>query len=198
MIVTKKELLAREDSYRAKKIVGSSKTKKIPVRLDVGCCFRKIEGFWGTDIYKFSGVDQVFDHTKYPWPLPDNHFLEIRLWHIMQYLPDTDATMKEIWRICKDGAKIIIGVPYFMSTMAFGDRNKSFFNENTFKAFTDDSWYQEQIETYTSNARFKIVLQELRTTGKWRKFIPFKGLFRYFLWNIIDEMEVHLVVDKKR
>ena len=193
MQTSQKDLNSRKDTFRAKKTDSKS---KIPTKLDVGCCFRKPEGYWGTDVIHFTGVDQVFDHTKYPWPLPENHFEEIRLWHIMQYLPDTEATMKEIWRIAASNAKIIIGVPYFMSLLGFGDRNKAFFTERTFDAFTENSWYAEEKKSFTSGAKFEITYQKLRTTGKYRKFIPFKGFFRHFLWNIIDEMEIHLKVKK--
>ncbi len=195
--ISKYELAARKDDFRAKNSKLKKSGRHIPSKLDVGSCFRKPEGYWGTDIYPFTGVDQVFDHTKYPWPLPENHFEEIRLWHIMQYFPDIDQTMKELWRIAKDRAKIIIGVPYFMSSIAFGDRNKSFFTENTFKAYTENSWYQEQADTFTENARFSIKNQILRATGKWRKYIPLKRFLSYFLWNIYDELEVHLIVHKK-
>ena len=193
----KEEISARKNEFRAKPTKLKIKLpNNLPVKLDLGCCFRKPQGYWGTDVSTFTGVDQVFDHTIYPWPLPSNHFKEVRAWHILQYLPDVEKTMEEIWRVAKKGAKVTIGVPYYMSVYGFGDRNKSFFNERTFDAFTEEkSWYGNEM-AQLSKAKFKIIYKKLKTTGRVRKLIPFKGFFRYFLWNIIDEMEIHLEVIK--
>lgn len=194
---TEDKILARKNEFRAKPTKLKTKLpKKLPTKLDLGCCFRKPEGYWGTDISSYTGVDQVFDHSIYPWPLPANHFTVIRAWHILQYLPDIEKTMEEICRVAKNGAKIEIGVPYYMSVYGFGDRNKSFFNERTFDAFTEErSWWGDEKDKL-SNAKFKIIYKKLKTTGRLRKLVPFKGFFRYFLWNIVDEMEIHLEVEK--
>lgn len=171
-------------------------TQSFPEKLDVGCAFRKPKGYWGIDIKNYTGVDQVVDLAKFPWDLPDNSFSEVRVWHILQFLPDTQKTLEEIWRVAKPGAKVIVAVPYFMSALAFGDPGHiRFFSERTLRAFTEDSWYIAHQSDYTS-ARFSLIRQQLRTTGKLRKFIPFKSFLRYFLWNIYDELLVELKVEK--
>jgi|SRR3990167_5551454 len=170
--------------------------KKLPEKLDVGCAFRKRPGYWGVDKVQVKGVDQVFDLAHFPWPLPTNHFSEIRLWHILQFLPETNKVMEEVWRIGKPNAKIIIAVPYYMSALAFGDPGHiRYFSEETFKFFTQDSWYASNHKAYTK-AKFKIVSQKLRATGRLRRFIPFKNFFRYFCWNMIDELIVEMEVIK--
>ena len=171
--------------------------KSIPKKLDVGCAFRKPKGYWGIDRVKVEGVDQVVDLTKFPWPIKDNSFVEIRLWHILQFLPNTVKTMEEVWRIAKPKARVIIGVPYYMSALAFGDpAHIRYFSEETFKFFTQDSWYISHHKAYTQ-AKFKIIKQEMRTTGKLRRYLPFKKIFRYFTWNLIDELVLEMEVEKK-
>jgi hypothetical protein len=173
------------------------KSKKImPKKLDVGCCFRKPKGYWGIDKVKVDDVDQLVDLSKFPWPLPDSYFEEVRAWHILQFLPETVKTMEEIWRVAKPGAKVIVGVPYYMSALAFGDPSHiRYFTEETFKYFTDDSWYISNHSAFTV-AKFKIVKQHLRTSGRMRRFLPFKGFLRYFMWNLIDELVVEMEVEK--
>lgn len=172
--------------------------KKMPRKLDVGCSFRKPKGYWGIDKVKVADVDQLVDLSKYPWPLPDNYFSEVRVWHILQFLPDTVKTMEEIWRISKSGAKVLIGVPYYMSALAFGDpAHIRYFTEETFKFFTEDSWYISNHNAYTV-AKYKINKQQLRTAGRLRKYIPFKRLFRFFTWNLIDELIVEMEVEKRK
>jgi len=171
--------------------------KKLPVKLDVGCAFRKPKGYWGVDKVKVAGVDQCIDLSKFPWPLPNNHFKEIRVWHILQFLPETVKTMEEIWRIAKPGAKITIGVPYYMSALSFGDPSHiRYFTEETFKFFTDDSWYISNHSAYTV-AKFKIIKQKLHTSGRWRRFLPFKSFLRFFIWNLIDELIIEMEVEKR-
>ncbi|MGI6103221.1 MAG: methyltransferase domain-containing protein [Patescibacteria group bacterium] len=170
----------------------------LPAKLDVGCAFRKPEGYWGIDRVDVPGVDQVVDLTKFPWDLPDNHFDEVRVWHILQFLPETVRTMEEVWRVAKPGARVTIGVPYYMSALAFGDPSHvRYFTEETFKYFTTESWYASHHDAYTP-ARFRLIRQELTATGKWRKYIPLKGILRYFLWNMVDLLVVELEVVKDR
>lgn len=176
--------------------MSTSLSNKLPTKLDVGCAFRKPAGYWGIDRVKFEGVDQVVDILKFPWDLPTNHFEEIRLWHILQYTTDLEATMAEVWRIARPDARVIIGVPYFMSALAFGDRPRSFFTEHTFDVFTDASWYGQHQNSYLGPVKFRETKKILRTTGRWRKFIPFRSLLRFFLWNIVDELELELRVIK--
>lgn len=167
-------------------------------KLDVGCAFRKSKGYWGIDRVKVQDVDQIVDLTKFPWPIKDNSFNEVRLWHILQFLPNTVKTMEEVWRIAKPGAKIIIGVPYYMSALAFGDpAHIRYFSEETFKFFTTESWYISNLKSYTK-ARFTIQHQELRTTGRLRRYLPFKSLLRYFIWNLIDELVLEMKVEKSK
>jgi hypothetical protein len=192
------------DKYRASaSTVQDSKQidwKSVPSKLDLGCCFRKPEGYWGTDMAAFTGVDQVFNHAVLPWPLPESHFEEIRAWHILQFLPDINGVMREIWRTGKHGAKVTIAVPYYMSHIAFGDpANVSFFNELTFKVYTaEESWYAEEADVLYADARFRLVKQSKRSTGRLRRYLPFKKFFSVFLWNIYDELVVELEVVKQR
>lgn len=151
----------------------------------------------GIDRVKIRSVDQKINLSKFPWPLPSNYFKEIRLWHILQFLVDTIKTMEEVWRVGKPGAKVIIAVPYYMSALAFGDPGHiRYFTEETFKFFTTDSWYISNLGSYTQ-ARFRIVKMELRTTGRFRRFLPFKKILRYFLWNLVDELVLEMEVIKK-
>ena len=177
-------------------IINISMIKINSKKIDVGCAFRKPKGYWGIDKVKVPGVDQIVDLTKFPWPLPNNYFNEVRLWHILQFLPETVRTMEEVWRIAKPNAKVIIGVPYFNTSMAFGDPSHiRYFTEETFKFFTKDSWYVSQHDAYTK-AKFEIVSQEFRTSGRLRRYLPFKKFLRHFIWNSIDEIVLEMKVIK--
>jgi hypothetical protein len=172
------------------------RSKQLPTKLNVGCAFRKPAGYWEIDQVNVPGVDQVHDLTKFPWPLSDNYFEKIRVWHILQFLPNTVRTMEEVWRMAKSNARVVISVPYYASALAFGDpAHIRYFTEETFKFFTTESWYIQHHRAYTE-ARFEITSQQLRTTGSWRRWLPMKRLWRYFMWNMVDEIVLELKVIK--
>ncbi|WP_413581354.1 class I SAM-dependent methyltransferase [Bdellovibrio sp. HCB288] len=82
-------------------------------KLDVGCGNNKPEGYYGIDQYPFPAADKVFDLNSPNWPLPDNHFEFVRASHVIEHVRDTQVFLKEIHRICRNGAEILIETPHF-------------------------------------------------------------------------------------
>ncbi|MBC8490071.1 MAG: methyltransferase domain-containing protein [Bacteroidetes bacterium] len=94
------------------------------------------KGYINLDIFKVEGVDVVHDLSIYPYPFEDNYFEEIIAIHILEHLPDTVQTLKELWRIAKPEAKIIIRVPYWNSIDSITDpTHLKLFNEYSFDFF---------------------------------------------------------------
>ena len=115
---------------------------------------RPLEGYVNVDIAPLEGVDEVFDLRVFPRPLPDNAFDEVRLWDVLEHLPDTIGTIEEIWRVCRDGAVVDIRVPYWNSRWAWMDpQHQRAFHERTFDYF-DPATKQGGKRTYYSHARF--------------------------------------------
>jgi predicted SAM-dependent methyltransferase len=60
--------------------------------------------------------DQVVDLEQLPWPWPDNSVEEVLLSHVVEHLGRTTAIyldiFKELYRVCADGAKVVIVVPH--------------------------------------------------------------------------------------
>jgi len=100
--------------------------------------------------------------------------------------------MEELWRICRDGARITVRGPYYKSHYAFGDpTHRHFFTENSFVFFADS-----HMHSFYSHARFKVERTRLVTHGL-RLLLPFKRFLNFFLWNIFDEIEFTLLVKKE-
>ncbi|GEO81444.1 class I SAM-dependent methyltransferase [Pararhodospirillum oryzae] len=97
------------------------------MRLNLGCGGHHREGWINVDRAAALAPDQVVDLETTPWPWPDDSVDEILLSHVLEHLGETPraflAVMGELWRVCRNGARITIVVPH--------PRHDSFLNDPT-------------------------------------------------------------------
>jgi SAM-dependent methyltransferase len=126
-------------------------------RLDLGCGERKIEGYTGVDISPITGVDIVYDLTKYPWPWEDNSILDIRCSHFLEHVVDIKTFMEECYRILTPGGIIQFTCPYYSSIRAWQDfTHVRSINENTFLYFSQDFLKINLLNHYNVKCNFSI------------------------------------------
>jgi len=82
-----------------------------PVRLDIGCGRSKFAGTLGVDVAPVRGVDVAADLSR-GLPFADDSVDEVYTSHTLEHMPDLIAAMEELWRVCKDGARLNIWVPH--------------------------------------------------------------------------------------
>jgi predicted SAM-dependent methyltransferase len=86
------------------------------MRLNLGCGNRKLQGWRNVDKVPDCSPDELVDLEQLPWPWPDNSVDEIFLSHVLEHLGQaTDVYLgiiKELYRVCRDGATITIIVPH--------------------------------------------------------------------------------------
>jgi hypothetical protein len=86
------------------------------MRLNLGCGSSKMPGWVNVDKIAASGPDQVVDLEALPWPWPDDSVDEVLLAHVLEHLgARTDAYLgiiKELYRVCRNGATVTIIVPH--------------------------------------------------------------------------------------
>jgi hypothetical protein len=84
------------------------------VKLNLGCGTNKAPGFVNVD--RAHGPDVVHDLEVFPWPWADSSVDEVRAHHVLEHLGATPAlfigVMKEMHRVCRNGAKVEIVVPH--------------------------------------------------------------------------------------
>jgi predicted SAM-dependent methyltransferase len=106
------------------------------MKLDLGCGNSKNTGFVGVDSLPLPNVDVVHDLNTLPYPFEDNVVDEVILSQVLEHLVNPLNVMEELFRICKNGAKITIGVPYFRSFYAVIDpTHRNFFGVYWFNYF---------------------------------------------------------------
>jgi hypothetical protein len=86
------------------------------VRLNLGCGTKKLDGWVNVDKVAAASPDQVVDLEALPWPWPDDSVDEVLLAHVLEHLGAETAVylgiIKELYRVCRDGARITIAVPH--------------------------------------------------------------------------------------
>jgi len=95
------------------------------VKLNMGSGLNKIEGFINIDKFDVSQPDLMMDIDVTPWPFGTNEVDEVLFNHSLEHVGgETEVffrVIKELYRICKPGAKIQINVPHPRHDNFIGD-----------------------------------------------------------------------------
>lgn len=138
------------------------------MRLNLGACDRKIDGFLSVDIVP--PADVITDLSK-PWPWPDSSVSEIKAFDVIEHIEDRIHFMNELWRVLRPGATVEIEVPNAAHGAGFyqDPTHKSAWCMNSFQYFEDHSFASERLAaSYGIKARFKILnLQEHEVRDKY-------------------------------
>lgn len=99
------------DVLLAKWIPGR-RAKTAGATLNMGAGHNGRIRFVNVDIRKDVDADMVVDLEKTPWPWPDNYAAEVRFEHSLEHMgadfETFQAMMRELYRVCMNGAHVII------------------------------------------------------------------------------------------
>jgi predicted SAM-dependent methyltransferase len=102
------------------------------MKLNLGCGKDHMKGYVNCDISPDVNPDKIVDIEK-GLPFMENAVDEIVMNHVLEHFQKPINIMKELYRVCKNGATIKIRVPYFSSESAFSMMDHySFFSWTTF------------------------------------------------------------------
>ena len=125
-------------------------------KLNAGCGRDIRAGYINLDATPLPGVDVVHDLTVFPWPFDDDTFDEVLMMSVLEHLPNVVRTVEELWRICRDGAKVVICVPHWNSRTAWLDpTHLRPFDAETFDFFDPEAELCRERSYYT-RARFRV------------------------------------------
>jgi ubiquinone/menaquinone biosynthesis C-methylase UbiE len=89
--------------------------------LNLGCGNYKKEGYINVDWIEDGDVDVQHDLNNIPYPFEDNQFELVEMSHALEHLDRPFHVLKEIHRICKPNATVIIRVPHFSRGMTHAE-----------------------------------------------------------------------------
>jgi SAM-dependent methyltransferase len=96
-----------------------------PLKFNMGCGRDKRPGYLNVDQAPACAPDQVCDLELTPWPWPDDCAEEVLFNHSLEHLGGEPkvflAIMRELYRICRDGAVVLINVPHPRHDNFLGD-----------------------------------------------------------------------------
>jgi SAM-dependent methyltransferase len=134
------------------------------MNLNLGCGNRSMEDCVNIDISPQSKADVIFNLER-RLPFSDNSIEEIRCIHTLEHIENAVQLIEEMWRVCRDGAKIIIEVPYYKHPLAYCDlTHKHYLCEQSLEHFTEG----HAQSNYYTQARFKIRVTRLREKHRLR------------------------------
>lgn len=96
-----------------------------PLKLNLGCGYKKMDGYVNVDRFGDSQPDLVMDLEVLPWPFPDSSVTDIYMSNIMEHIGQDPnlflRIIQELWRVCAPGAELIIMVPHPRHDHFLGD-----------------------------------------------------------------------------
>lgn len=181
---------------RFKAIAGESKfdcylDDSIKLNLGSGNDYR--EGYVNVDSSEDANPDVLCNIDGNKLPFKDNSVDEVVASMILEHVRDLDFLFKEIYRVCKNKAKIIIDVPYFSSESAFSHyQHVSFFSWTTFDLFNPN-----HSEHFHTGIKFKITKRYLKSRflKKYTPFNLFPRIYQEYLCWIFPVRAIHFELE---
>lgn len=129
-------------------------------KLNMGCGFNKLDGYWNVDVEKKCNPDQVVNLEVTPWPYDDNFFEQIHAYNILEHLGTSPGiftnVVKEMYRVSQPGAIWNIQVPHHRCDLHWDDyTHVRTLTPKTFRMF-DQEFNFQTIERKLSESTFGI------------------------------------------
>lgn len=135
------------------------------IKLNLGCGNRKMEGFINIDSRESVKPDILWDlENRLPFDIKSDSVTGVYASHIFEHIRNFIPLMEDIYRICKNNAKVHAIVPIYTSTHAFSDpTHVRYFGTYTFQYFSKGKFKEMNIDKfdYDFNCDFRIINQSI-------------------------------------
>ncbi len=160
------------------------------MKLNFGCGQEDLDGYYNVDGRKKKHIHKVFDFDKFPYPLKDNSFTEIKCCNVLEHCLYPKKVMEEFWRASKPNGIIKIQVPYVGSRSAVTTFDHiSFFNRWSFTTGNVNACYEKD--------KFEIIKNKIYPQRflKWVP-MPILNILATFLNTIFVDIDAEIKVIK--
>ena len=185
------------------------------MKYNFGCGFNKHDGYVNIDKFDNCEPDLLMDIEVLPWPIDSDCADEVLFFHCLEHVggdPDVFiGIMKELYRICKDGAKVRIHVPHPRSESYLGDPTHvrpitpmvlSLFSKENCRKWKEGNASNSPLAVY-HDVDFETVNTTFGLSERYKKLWDQKKITREELHlsimeknNVVDELRFELKVIK--
>lgn len=176
------------------------------MKLNLGCGFKKLEGYINVDLYPLFEPDLCLDLNADYWPIDDASVDEVYAAHVLEHLTaPLVAVMKNIYRVLKPGGKLHVRLPHPMSheylndpthVRAYMPETFTFFSKVANKDWEKNGWsntplgliHDIDIRTEQVIIHLSPKWEERKTREKWTGEDLMYALSTYS--NVCSEFEV--------
>ncbi len=130
-----------------------------PIRLNIGCGDKVEEGFLGVDRFPCAAA-QVLCDVDCGLPFRPDSVDAVHLDNALEHIADMVGFMKEISRVCRNGAAVTIVTPHFTSWDSWRDPT----HRHHFSYFSMDHFAASWIGAY-GGCRLEVVQRRLSFSG---------------------------------
>lgn len=161
-----------------------------PVKLNLGCGPDYREGFVNVDILDNVRVDKRWDLEKLPLPFKDSSVDYVYSRYLLIYIRDIYPWLRDIHRICRDGAVIRFTELHFSCSSMHTDLQRV-------RGFTTDSFSNDMCRANLGD-RFQVVSRRIRFPAR-RFFMQwlanrFHGFYEHNLAYVFPAEDVEFVL----
>ena len=117
----------------------------------------------------------ICDLDRFPWPLADASFDQVRAIHVIEHVADVVLTVEEFHRLLRKGGRIIIETPHYTDFSSFCDpTHRWHLNSYSFRYFGEDN----AGFGYYSACRLKEISVYVKLLALWR-YLGFEFLVNH-------------------
>ncbi len=128
-------------------------------KLNLGCGNKRKEDFTGVDCFQCDAVDITADLAK-ELPFEESSIDEVWMDNVIEHIPDITSLMREVNRICKNGAIVTILTPHFASGSSWRDPT----HVHHLSYFSMDHFEKDSVAHYTGGG-FEVIERRLSFGG---------------------------------
>jgi predicted SAM-dependent methyltransferase len=147
-------------------------------KLNMGCGFRKLDGFWNVDVERRCNPDQVVDLEKTPWEWEDNFFEDIMADNVLEHLGHDpkvfSKVIQEMYRVSCPGARWVVMLPHHRCDLYWNDyTHVRVLTPETFRMFDQEEnvkWIQAKRRDSVFGLYHNV---DIEVTGVRYKFVDY-------------------------
>jgi hypothetical protein len=184
-------------------------------KLNLGSGQNPRAGYVNVDKFDSFSPDVVWDLEIFPWPFETGSVEEIVMNHSLEHMGETTdiflGIIKELYRICANGAKLHITVPHPRSDLFSGDPTHvrpitqtilSLFSKKNNRRWKEIGWPNTPLATYL-DVDFDVVENQLFLSPDWAKRLKDGKAPREEIdfavstyYNVVSEIRIVMVACK--